>query len=482
MRCVLLSSAIGSALATSLIDPVPLTEYYSRTLKDYKPLTWDGITPTNAQKLLRVRNVADKEFNDLVRRGYPFVVEDCIPSNELSNMPCSEYGKRFPQEHMKAEYTPGQAHVYLGDSDWHSVKKPTAKAKKHLSLGKPLSGPYVWHVKDETVDKKTKPTLAKMFPVPYFLNHSTVNREESLDSFEFWFGLEEGGTQAHADAYCETTLSMQLRGKKVWRLGAFPNITNAFQPHSFHDAQIYKTDWLWQPEYEEAVGAGECMVFPMGYIHETYIYPGDGGEDVCSVASTYQIQDPQAVFQWKNFLTRWGLSHYAREEPCIDRMEPYVHLGHRGPKGKDEKQIREGAKQVFAAADTDGNGRVTRKELEANQGPQHFPWTNIRGDKKAVLAKASKEKVAWMVEDTVLYHDSNGDGEVSLEEFEDSVLKFWAIKQRIKSIKKAKSRTALLEKERKWVREHLCTSDDCVLLRQLEHDFKNKGKVRHEEL
>ena len=30
--------------------------------------------------------------------------------------------------------------------------------------------------------------------------------------------------------------------------------------------------------------------------------------------------------RWRNFLTRWGLSHYAREEPCLERMEPYVFL------------------------------------------------------------------------------------------------------------------------------------------------------------
>merc|ERR1711871_1137023 len=50
-------------------------------------------------------------------------------------------------------------------------------------------------------------------------NDTVVNRQEVSDSFEMWFGLEEGGTQAHADAYCETTISMQIRGKKVWRMG-----------------------------------------------------------------------------------------------------------------------------------------------------------------------------------------------------------------------------------------------------------------------
>jgi len=477
MRHALLSCAIGSSFATLLVDPVPLTEYYSRTLKGYKPLTWDTITSDNAQKMLRVRNVKDAEFNELVRRGYVFIVEDCSPPDaDLSTMACSEYGRRFPKEHMKAEYTEGQAHVYLEDKDWHSVKKPTESAKMHLSKGKPLSGPYVWHVKDETVDKRTKPALQKMFHVPYFLNQSTLNKQETLDSFEFWFGLEEGGTQAHADAYCETTISMQIRGRKKWRMGAFPNITNAFQPHAFHDGEIYRTDEFWQPEHEEMVEPGQCMVFPMGYIHETYIYPGDGGEDVCTVASTFQIQDPQAVHQWRNFLTRWGLSHYAREEPCLERMEPYVHLGLPAPKGKNEEQVRANAKKIFTSVDTNGDGRVTSEELLriAQSLDQHLPWGNTIPRK--ALALAQKEKAAWMVEDIVLYHDLDSDGAVSAQEFEDSVLKFSAVSKRLRSIKKAKSRPKLYEKERKWIREHLCTTDDCDSLRQLDKDYKSRNQ------
>jgi len=382
---------------------------------------------------------------------------------------------------MKAEYTPGQKHIYLEDATWYTEKKPTAKARKHLSRGKPISGPYVWHVKDETEDKNTKPAIAKMFPVPYFLNKSTLNSQEALDSFEMWFALEEGGTQAHADAYCETTISLQVRGRKKWRLGAFPNITNAFQPYGFHDGEIYRDDALWQPEYEEMVEPGQCVVFPMGYIHETYVSPGDGGQDICSVATTFQIQDPQAVHQWRNFLTRWGLSHYARDEPCLERMEPYVYLGRRISRGKDEEQTRANAKAVFQEIDADRDGRITSEEMAAQYKDYRaqLPWTEVRS--REVFRQAAKEKAAWIVEDSMLYHDVDGDGTVSAEEFEDSVLKYSAVMKRLKSIKKAKSRNALLKKERVWIREHMCTSDDCVYMEQLEKDYSRRAG-RGEEL
>merc|ERR1711988_1298997 len=97
-----------------------------------------------------------------------------------------------------------------------------------------------------------------------------------------------------------------------------------------------------------------------GYIHETYIFEGDGGEDGCSVASTFQFQDPQPVFQWRNFLTRWGLSHYAREEPCIERMEPYVYLGSKVKSGKGEDEIQAAAEKYFNSLDTNRDGLVSK--------------------------------------------------------------------------------------------------------------------------
>lgn len=472
-------------MALLLTDPIPLTEYYSRTLKDYKGLQWNTITPENSAKIVRVNNLSDEEFRELVRKAYPFVVDDCAPKAQLQDMPCSEYGRRWPNEHMKAEYTPGQSHIYLRDPTWHTVQNPTAKAKMHLSEGKPIAGPYVWHVKDEMEDPRTKPTLQKMFPVPYFLNSSVLNSQEALDSFEMWFALENGGTQAHADAYCETAVSLQLRGRKRWRMGAFPNITNAFQPWSFHDGEIYRSSHLWAPEYEMVVEPGQCIVFPMGYIHETYIAEGDGGDDGCSVATTFQMQDPQPVYQWKNFLTRWGLSHYAREEPCLERMTPYVFLGRQHDvKGSSDEAIQASARGAFQALDKDGDGKLTFEELKAEYAKTNFrpPWSEVRNNQE-ILRAAAKEKVEWESEDALLYHDEDKDGKVSFEEYQDSVLKFLAVWKRFMSIKKAKKKSSLFNKEEKWIRKYMCTADDCNYLEQLKADYSRaSGKQSRQDL
>lgn len=485
MRCLVTCCMWSACLAVLVTDPVPLTEYYSRTLKEYKGLTWDTITPANAAKMLRVNSISNPEFNELVRQAYPFIVEDCATENQLVNMPCSEYARRWPNEHMKAEYTEGQAHIYLRDPTWYTEGKATVQAPQHLSRGKPIAGPYVWHVKDEMEDPETKRTLQKMFSVPYFLNSSALNRNEVLDSFEFWFALENGGTQAHADSYCETTISMQLRGRKRWRLGAFPNISNAFQPYTFLDGEIYDTPEFWKPEYEEVVDPGSCVVFPMGYIHETYIESGDGGDDGCSVASTFQIQDPQPVFQWKNFLTRWGLSHYARDEPCMEQMAQYVYLNKQREieKGKTEEAMLATSKKAFEAMDKDSDGQLTIAELRAQYAATtdfQPPWSEVHS--KKVFAAVKKEKLEWQSEDALLYHDDDKDGKVSLQEFQDSVLKYASVTQRVKSIKKAKSRSAMFNKEQKWIREHLCKSDTCSYLDQLQADYTESASQRRAEL
>jgi len=235
-----------------------------------------------------------------------------------------------------------------------------------------------------------------VFPVPYFLNRSALNFHEARDSFEFWFVLENGGSQAHADAYCETTISLQLRGRKKWRLGAFPNISNAFEPHSFHDAEIYSYEDYWRPEHEELVEPGQCVVFPMGYIHETYVSEGSGGEDGCSVATTFQFQDPQPVHQWKNFLARWGLSHYAREEPCLQRMEAYVFLGAQlgKVKGLDhEDAVQAWCQKVFGSLDVNQDGTVSLDELLAQYRQFKFrpPWS----EKSCLRSWLPRRRSGW---------------------------------------------------------------------------------------
>jgi len=257
---------------------------------------------------------------------------------------------------------------------------------------------------------------------------------------------------------------------------------------------IYKSDWQWAPEYEEVVGPGQCLVFPMGYIHETYIYPGDGPEDKCSVANTFQFQDPQPVHQWRNFMNRWSLSNYAKEENCVDKMLPYI-LMHdsdkkfRGKGGKGDMMKENDAIAVaekeFAAWDKDSDGKLTADELKNIKSVKNVmayvpDW---RAATKAAKKEAKEQKLDFRAKDVIAYHDSDKDGSISREEYLDSIKKFRAILERLDWVKsplmKGKSgaaRQKLYKKEHKWISENLCASDDCLFLKMLDHDYKNKGK------
>lgn len=110
--------------------------------------------------------------------------------------------------------------------------------------------------------------------------HVLAPRMEANESFEFWFSMAGGGTFSHADAYCETTISMQFRGTKRWRIQSFPRVRHYLNATSFGDEKIYdgRQHAPWRPETEFKVGPGQCVVFPTGYLHETFVDPADNAE------------------------------------------------------------------------------------------------------------------------------------------------------------------------------------------------------------
>jgi len=92
------------------------------------------------------------------------------------------------------------------------------------------------------------------------------------------------------------------------------------------------------------------------------------------------------------------------------------------------------------------------------------------------------EKAEWMAEDALLYHDDDRDGAVSLDEFVASVLKFDAVRRRLRSIKSTRDPAKLFAKERTWIEQHMCMNRDCPHLDQLDRDYRAKGFGRRAEL
>lgn len=147
---------------------------YFPPLKDHKPLfPWTNqITPK--AEIPRYKNMTEDQFFDVIRTGQPFVIDDCATDWPYNDWPCKKFGESWPQGSMKAEYSDHQGHIKLGDGKWWGEIRKGDQQAQHMSKGKMVAGPYIWHVKDEEpepvkqdVQKKWK-ARARCFPCSYF--------------------------------------------------------------------------------------------------------------------------------------------------------------------------------------------------------------------------------------------------------------------------------------------------------------------------
>jgi len=416
-------------------------------LKDYIEVPFRNFDPVIAPPITRVTNLDDATFQQLVRDGAIFVVDDCMRGfdvDAISNFQCKDFADRWPSGNMRAEYTKGQYHIFLKDKKWYTEIAPQRMHAEHMAGKKKIAGPYIWHVKDEE-PLKTKRSVQQHWRTPYFLEHSLANRMEANESFEFWFSMAGGGTFTHADAYCESTISFQFRGKKKWRVQAFPEIRHYFNATSFGDSEIYDGKQFvdWAPETEFTVAPGQCVVFPTGYLHETFVDPVDNGNEVsCYTASTFQFVHPRQVNLYRAYLSRFSMSHYGMTEPCVNGIESYATwLGIGRLSGKpDAARANKKAEEIVKAVDSDGDKQITYEEIHKyfckgsrskeviKRGGFTYNWMKL-------LTKAQKtewrdESLRVWAEDALQYHDLNRDKMVTVEELAHGLLQWHVVQHR----------------------------------------------------
>eukprot|EP00658_Telonema_sp_P-2_P081915 TRINITY_DN8519_c0_g2_i3.p1 TRINITY_DN8519_c0_g2~~TRINITY_DN8519_c0_g2_i3.p1 ORF type:complete len:234 (-),score=28.93 TRINITY_DN8519_c0_g2_i3:272-973(-) len=162
-----------------------------------------------------------------------------------------------------------------------------------------------------------------------------------FDNAEFWMGASGTGARAHMDSHCISTLSVVLSGARRWRIGPPPRVPKGggrSRPEEvvFDDGVAYGLGW--EPLYEFTVHQGEGVLFPPGWIHETYnIAQG------CTSALTTQLRYPAPAGYFREFYSR--SRRIGDLAPCWDNMI------HWGQAGSDLKQ-----------ADTNGDGLVDAVE------------------------------------------------------------------------------------------------------------------------
>eukprot|EP00928_Gymnodinium_smaydae_P032648 TRINITY_DN23585_c0_g2_i2.p1 TRINITY_DN23585_c0_g2~~TRINITY_DN23585_c0_g2_i2.p1 ORF type:complete len:571 (+),score=57.15 TRINITY_DN23585_c0_g2_i2:37-1749(+) len=470
----------------------PRVQEHYGFLRDYTEVAHKDFDVSKAPPITRVKKLGDADFQQLIRDGAPFVVDDCMVATDakaISNFECKDFANRWPSGNMRAEYTPGQYHIYLKDPTWYSKLEPTRAHDEHMAGKNKIAGPYIWHVKDEE-PLKTKRSVQKHWRTPYFLEPALGNHMEANESFEFWFSMAGGGTFTHADAYCESTISMQFKGKKKWRIQALPEVRHFLNATSYGDSMIYenKLHVPWTPETEFEVGPGQCFVFPTGYLHETFVDPSDN-EEGCFTASTFQFNHPRQVNLYRAYLSRLSMSHYGMGEPCLGTMESYATLlgeGNVNVKGApDSGTMRQKADALMAQIDKDRDGRINVDEiferfckgsgrgLVLQQGGFHYSWLKLLTKKQRLAFE--EESVQTWAEDALQYHDVNRDKAITVEELADSLLQWHVVQYRLRYARKAarkwsstKWTNKMIEFEKSILQKYYCEdASKCPALDEL---------------
>ena len=99
--------------------------------------------------------------------------------------------------------------------------------------------------------------------VPYFLRSTPSSATRYSSSPEMWFAVPGAGAKAHADGHCEATISLQLSGRKRWRVGSMHNFREWGQNKLYAEVGDGEFDpAVWGASHETILSPGEAIVFP----------------------------------------------------------------------------------------------------------------------------------------------------------------------------------------------------------------------------
>lgn len=275
-------------------------------------------------------------------------------------------------------------------------------------------------------------------------------------------GSERSYGDGDQDTYCIPAVSLQLTGRKHWRLMPHPHVNMSRWAPNSHDGGIYRTD-LWQPAWEATVEQGEAIVFFPNIFHETQV-PEEGNPE-CTVATTFQFQLPVPARYFRAFLPTHAMSHLYYEGHCLDLWHSFATL--QAPKAvrptEDTKQIQSQHAELFAALDGDGNGLLSLDELQDYLASQKVPaapgrrfgtpwprwfysedyfydWRpSMDGPGKQQRLEMEVELQRFRAEDSLAYLDcSPPDGKVSARELLQAMLQWHVVHVRFAATRRKK--------------------------------------------
>ena len=383
------------------------------------------------------------EFETVVRRGIPSVFKG-VASDErdLRGLSCSDFSSRWPNASMRAEYTgkpESETFLKLGENHWvNETRSPIGMNApeqdcddRNASDSRPIAAPFVWHVKDR-VTRSIKSEISRMYTGMPFLKAGSLLDEHTRDSMEFWFQQVGAGTFAHNDGYCHSVFSVQLRGKKKWRLMLAPDVEKLSRDvFDEFDSGIYKSVHKWKPDLEYILEEGDGILFPPGYMHETRTLDGPTEHDRCATSVTFNIPLPMPSRFIREFIPRFSVSREIHQ--CMNRWESFV-TG-KADRVEWEKPVEgnsqpsELTRDIFHRIDSNQDGRLTLSEIVEylctseeglkirNRKSVHFgDVTFVFDPRKVPTEEMYLEALKVRAQDTLDMWDVNEDGFADFDE------------------------------------------------------------------
>lgn len=367
------------------------------TLSEYFGLGSEGGKPSPVR---RVANLSSLEFERLARSGVPFVVTDAGRDLPMREWSCEYMQRTFGDVRFRREYGSGEANREVFRDDWTRQKVPI-KGRK-LPAGAPKYAPFysdIVKARQEEPERKwgkkkaavaMEKAIIDATKAPYFMDKA--NLPEMKRNPEFWLQPPETGSLAHMDEHCIPTIATTLSGVKRWRLASIPEKPH---PEGYFDGLVYQRD-EWDPMFEFETRPGESVIFPPGMIHE-----GLSVGDDCVSSITYQFLMPAPVAYWRSFFPRVRRTPDMRS--CIPFIAQMATLGDTQYTPRAYKEAFEDGKSLGARLDRNSDGSISVEEIAPRFKGQRKSQTSVD-----------------IALDAHHYHDINGDGTTTVEEFADS--------------------------------------------------------------
>lgn len=281
------------------------------------------------QEIDRRANLTREDFiNEYAVHGKPVVVIDGIHDWDSTNVQlwtATSLNKLFPNEVNNRQSAEGEelfdaSGKYMSREDRNVEVDGTGNSIESNKNSKELlkqilekAQEKVWtqreHISWLNLNKDVSEVLKESYRSPYFFRGLA-----EYSSGEYFFLGQRGrqGREKHIDYTCNSTWSVQLNGRKIWRLyspshplSQLRTETEGFTDfdHSAHPATAYET--LLKP--------GEIIVWFPGWSHETFAVD----EINSAMSSEFRLPPPTLYFEKYDKLFRAHGKEYQSFDRCL---------------------------------------------------------------------------------------------------------------------------------------------------------------------